>query len=78
MRLFASRPCEHPASSLLAVRIPDEWHVAVFCRKCDSHLTIPTGPVLAVQVRDAALVDACDPQDVGGVAHIMDVMRGVA
>jgi hypothetical protein len=74
-RLFPPRSCEHPVSSLLAVRIPEQWHVEAVCQACQETVRIPTGTLLAVRVRDARLVDSSDPQDVGGIAHVMEVMR---
>jgi hypothetical protein len=74
-RLFPPRPCEHPVSRLLAVRIPDQWHIDTLCQGCGERVLIPTGTVVAVAIRDGGIADPCDPQDVGGVAHVMEVMR---
>ena len=75
-RLFPTRPCEHPASSLLAVRIPDQWHVEARCATCQQDVRIPTGTLLAVMVRDAGIADPVSPDDLGGVAHVMESVRG--
>jgi hypothetical protein len=77
-RFFAPRPCEHPASRLLAVGIPDQWHIDTLCQACGKRVLIPTGTVVAVAIRDGGIADPCDPHDVGFVAHVMDVTRRLA
>ena len=74
-RLFPPRPCEHPASRLLAVRIPDQWHIEAACQGCGKRVRLPTGTVLAIAIRDGNLADACDPRELGFVSHVMEVVR---
>jgi hypothetical protein len=73
-RRFARRPCEHPITWALALRVRDQWTIEALCQKCRAPVLIPTGTLLAVAILESNIATACGPKD-SGVAHIMDVVR---